>query len=165
MNGLVSTEWLAGALGAPDLRIVDVRWYLDPRKVGRDAYEGGHIPGAKNLAFSALVAADGTLRPRNELITLFQQAGIDLETPVVTSCGSGVTACALLLALEVVGHRTHAVYDGSWTEWGGRTDTPVAVGPDSVHLNQRGHDLIAQSLASWLVSAIRPETVASDAPA
>ena len=110
---------------------------LDARAVGR--FEGrepeprpglrsGHIPGAKNLPYSALVSAEGTLLEPAELRGRFRDAGVDLAKPVVTSCGSGVSACALALGLEVIGHRATAVYDGSWTEWGGREDTPVATG-------------------------------------
>jgi thiosulfate/3-mercaptopyruvate sulfurtransferase len=111
---------------------------LDARAAGR--FEGrepeprpglrsGHIPGAKNLPYAALVAADGTLLEARELRERFRDAGVDLNKPVVTSCGSGVSACALALGLEVLGHRRYAVYDGSWTEWGGRADTPVETGP------------------------------------
>jgi thiosulfate/3-mercaptopyruvate sulfurtransferase len=77
-----------------------------------------------------LVSADGTLLPAAELVRRFQAAGVDLDRPIVTSCGSGVSACAILLALETLGHRDYAVYDGSWTEWGGREDTPVARGSE-----------------------------------
>ncbi len=94
----------------------------------RAGIRGGHIPGSLNLPFTELVTSDGTLRPPEELITRFETAGVDLTRPIITLCGSGVTACALLVALRMVGHERHLVYDGSWTEWGGRTDTPVAGG-------------------------------------
>jgi thiosulfate/3-mercaptopyruvate sulfurtransferase len=84
----------------------------------RPGLRGGHIPGAKNLPFNELVGPDGRLLPLDEIRIRYAAAGVDLERPVVCSCGSGVTACALALGLEVLGHREHAVYDGSWTEWG-----------------------------------------------
>jgi thiosulfate/3-mercaptopyruvate sulfurtransferase len=65
------------------------------------------------------------LLPPPELRRSFETAGVDLERPIVTTCGSGITAAVLALALHAVGHRDAAVYDGSWAEWGGRADTPV----------------------------------------
>jgi thiosulfate/3-mercaptopyruvate sulfurtransferase len=97
----------------------------------RPGVRGGHIPGSRNLPYPNLVGPGGTLKPPEELERLFRDAGIDLKEPVIATCGSGVTACALILGLEVLGHRDHAVYDGSWSEWGGRTDTPVATSPES----------------------------------
>jgi thiosulfate/3-mercaptopyruvate sulfurtransferase len=73
--------------------------------------------------------ADGTLKPAAELRALFEAAGVDLARPIVTTCGSGVTAAMLSLALARIGIADVPVYDGSWTEWGGRTDTPVVTGP------------------------------------
>ena len=67
----------------------------------------------------------GTMLPADELRERFEQAGIDMKRPVATTCGSGVTACVLALGLHLLGHRDVAVYDGSWTEWGGREDTPI----------------------------------------
>ncbi len=90
---------------------------------------GGHIPGARSLHYATLVAPDGTLKERAELQRLVEQAGLDLTRPIVASCGSGVTAAAVVLALESLGAKELAVYDGSWTEWGGRADTPVETGP------------------------------------
>jgi thiosulfate/3-mercaptopyruvate sulfurtransferase len=84
----------------------------------RPGLRGGHIPGAKNLPFNELVGSDGRLLPLDEIRRRYAAAGVDLERPVVCSCGSGVTACALALGLELLGHHQHAVYDGSWTEWG-----------------------------------------------
>jgi thiosulfate/3-mercaptopyruvate sulfurtransferase len=91
----------------------------------RAGLRAGHIPQSLNLPHLELVAGDGTLRPPAELRARFDAIGLDLERPVVTTCGSGVTACTVALALHQLGAPDVAVYDGSWSEWGGRGDTPV----------------------------------------
>jgi thiosulfate/3-mercaptopyruvate sulfurtransferase len=88
----------------------------------------GHIPGSRSLPYTDLLNADGTFRSAAEVKARFTEAGVDDSLPVVTSCGSGVTACILTLGLVVAGLPEGAVYDGSWTEWGGRADTPIEVG-------------------------------------
>jgi thiosulfate/3-mercaptopyruvate sulfurtransferase len=93
----------------------------------RAGVRGGHMPGAKSLPASTL-SKDGKLLPPEELAKRFEEAGIDLSKPVVTSCGSGITAAVITLALETLGHSANRLYDGSWTEWGGRSDTPVVKG-------------------------------------
>lgn len=95
----------------------------EPRKGVRS----GHMPGAVNVPATGL-SREGKLLPVNELRDLLQSKGVDLDQPVVTSCGSGVTAAVITLALESVGHTDNKLYDGSWTEWGGRSDTPVETG-------------------------------------
>lgn len=95
----------------------------------RPGVRPGHMPGAKSLPASAL-SRDGSLLPLEELRGTIEKAGIDLDKPVVTSCGSGITAAVITLALESLGHATNRLYDGSWTEWGGRRDTPVVTGKD-----------------------------------
>jgi thiosulfate/3-mercaptopyruvate sulfurtransferase len=91
----------------------------------RPGLRGGHIPGSRSLPYDQLFAADGTLRPPGELRIAYEGAGLDLDRPIVATCGSGVSAAVLALGLHVLGRNDVAVYDGSWTEWGGRTDTPV----------------------------------------
>ena len=78
-----------------------------------------------NLPYTDLLHADGTFRTPNEIRARLAQAGVDGSRPVITSCGSGVTACILTLGLRLAGLPEGSVYDGSWTEWGGRSDTPV----------------------------------------
>ena len=86
----------------------------------------GHIPGSLNLPFTELIDAKSkTMLPADQLAKKFLEAGIDPKRPVVTSCGSGITACVLALGLHLLGCDNVAVYDGSWTEWGGRQDTPI----------------------------------------
>ena len=109
---------------------------LDARSAGRfkgtdpeprPECRSGHIPGSLNLPFNELVDPDtGTVRPSEQIAARLDAAGISKDRPVVTTCGSGVTACVLALGLHLTGRDDVAVYDGSWTEWGGRTDTPVA---------------------------------------
>ncbi len=94
----------------------------------RAGLRGGHIPGSLNLPFTAVLNPDGTMKNAQALRDVFAGAGVDLSRPVITTCGSGVTAAVLSLALERLGHRDHALYDGSWSEWGGRNDLPVERG-------------------------------------
>jgi len=89
----------------------------------RAGVRGGHMPGAQNVHYRKLVAEDGTLKPSEELRAAFD--AVDLNRPIVTTCGSGLTAAVLALGLDELGARDVALYDGSWTEWGGRSDTPV----------------------------------------
>ncbi len=94
----------------------------------RAGLRAGHIPGAKNLPFAEVLNGDGTMKPPAALRAAFQSAGVDLTKPAITSCGSGVTAAILSLALERIGHMDHALYDGSWAEWGMYDDLDVAKG-------------------------------------
>jgi thiosulfate/3-mercaptopyruvate sulfurtransferase len=98
----------------------------------RPGVRSGHIPGSLNLPYTELVAADGTVLPPDRLRARLEAAGVNLRQPVVATCGSGVTACALVLGLALLGHERVSVYDGSWTEWGGRRDTPLELGPARV---------------------------------
>jgi thiosulfate/3-mercaptopyruvate sulfurtransferase len=98
----------------------------------RPGVRSGHIPGSLNLPYTELVAADGTVLPPERLRARLEAAGVDLRQPVVATCGSGVTACTLVLGLALLGHERVSVYDGSWTEWGGQRDTPLELGPARV---------------------------------
>lgn len=94
----------------------------------RPGLRSGHIPGAHNLPYGKLLNKDGTLKSAPELERLFADAGVDLSKPVVTSCGSGITASVLALALAQLGHRRTSVYDGSWSEWGADQSLPIETG-------------------------------------
>lgn len=94
-------------------------------KEPRAGLRSGRMPGAKNLPFGLLITEEGELKPFNELAALFRERDVHGDTPVIASCGSGVTAAVIALALERLGHRAHAVYDGSWTEWGDQSNDPA----------------------------------------
>ena len=95
----------------------------------RPGVRGGHIPGSRNVHYARLLTEGGTYKTAEELRALFASEHIDLAAPIVTSCGTGVTAAVLMLGLVSAGARNVALYDGSWTEWGSRADTPVETGP------------------------------------
>lgn len=110
---------------------------LDARPAGRFAgtdpeprpgLRGGHMPGARNLPHGELFNADGTWKRGDELRTAFTSAGIDLDRPVTTTCGSGITAAVLAFGMHLLGKKNVALYDGSWSEWGAQANTPVVTG-------------------------------------
>ena len=87
------------------------------------------MPGARNVPFGSLLLEDGVLASPDHIQAIFEAAGVDFAAPITTTCGSGISASLLALALARLGRDDAAVYDGSWTEWGGRDDTPVVTGP------------------------------------
>ena len=95
----------------------------------RAGLRGGHIPGAHSVYFKSLLHDDGTMKPVPALRQVFVDAGVDLRKPAITTCGSGITAAVLSLALERIGKSDHSLYDGSWSEWGMYADLPIATGP------------------------------------
>lgn len=95
----------------------------------RPGLRSGHIPGSRNLPYGNLIAADGTMKPLDDLRAAFAGVGVDLTKPMATSCGSGVSAAVLTLALYRLGVENPALYDGSWSEWGMPEGPPVATGP------------------------------------
>lgn len=115
----------------PSAQIVDARGA--PRFAGevqepRPGLASGHIPGAKNVPFSTLYEPNGMLKPTEDLSALFEAANVNAAAAINTSCGSGVTACNLALALFELGNTEVAVYDGSWVEWGSAGDVPIETG-------------------------------------
>ena len=122
---------MARAVKLRDEQIVDARAagrFRGDAPEPREGLRAGHIPGSLNVPFTELLNDDQTMKSEDELRTIFEGAGVDLTRPVVTTCGSGVTACVLTLALTRLGHARNAVYDGSWVEWGSYSDLPVETG-------------------------------------
>lgn len=131
-NGLVrDVTQVAAAAKLGDHEIVDAR--SNPRFRGeepepRPGLRAGHIPGSKNVPYRAVLNEDGTMKDPAGIRAAFEDAGVDLSKPVITTCGSGVTAAILFLALDRIGHMDHSLYDGSWSEWGMYPDLKVETG-------------------------------------
>ena len=122
-------QLLAGAFGSPLLDARGKARFEGSEADPRPGVEGGHIPGARNLPYSAVYNEDGTFKAPEALRCLFADAGIDPARPFVASCGSGVTANSLIFAAPLLGNDAARLYDGSWSEWGADPATPKAMGP------------------------------------
>jgi thiosulfate/3-mercaptopyruvate sulfurtransferase len=124
-------EAVRAHLEAGNAQLIDARSasrFSGEEKEPRPGLKSGHMPGAVNLHWRSLLKADGTLKDDASLRHIFAEKGIDLRAPIVTTCGSGISAAILMLALSKLGAAQVALYDGSWAEWGARDNAPVATG-------------------------------------
>jgi len=123
---------VAASAKLQDAQIVDARAparFEGTAPEPRAGLRAGHIPGARNVFYRDLLQADGSMKAAQALAKVFEAAGVDISKPIITSCGSGVTAAVVNLALVVLGQTDHALYDGSWAEWGAYKDLKIATGP------------------------------------
>ncbi|KCV82211.1 3-mercaptopyruvate sulfurtransferase [Actibacterium atlanticum] len=122
---------VAAAAKLGDYQILDARAperFRGEAEEPRPGLRSGHIPNSKNVPFMTLLNEDGTMKDGDDLRTAMEDAGVELGKPTITTCGSGVTAAVINLALERLGHDNHALYDGSWSEWGMYSDLKVETG-------------------------------------
>jgi len=122
---------VAAASKLKDTQILDARSaarFAGTEPEPREGLRGGHIPNSINIPFTDLLNSDGTMKPDGELARIMAAAGVDMKTAAITTCGSGVTAAIISLALTRLGHKNHALYDGSWAEWGMYNDLRVEQG-------------------------------------
>jgi len=128
-KGVRTLDQMKANVGSRAEQVVDARGAdrFAGQVAERAGVQPGHIPGSKNLPYTQLFNADGSWKQGEELRRAFEQAGVDLDKPVVTTCGSGVTAAVLLFGLHLLG-RDAALYDGSWSEWGADASTPKELG-------------------------------------
>ena len=130
-KSVVDKDYVRSILGTGAHELVDARGAVrfEGAQEPRPGISPGHIPGSKNLPQSKLFRADNSWKRGDELRAAFAEAGVDLDKPMVTTCGSGVTAAAVLFGAQLLGKQDVKLYDGSWAEWGADPDTPKATGP------------------------------------
>ncbi|HEX9963662.1 MAG TPA: 3-mercaptopyruvate sulfurtransferase [Allosphingosinicella sp.] len=131
-RAVVDKAFVEGLVGGGGHEIVDARGagrFTGEEAEPRPGMASGHIPGSKNLPQGSLFNADNSWKKGDELRATFEAAGVDLDKPMVATCGSGVTACVLLFGAHLLGKEDGKLYDGSWSEWGSDPATPKATGP------------------------------------
>ena len=131
-DAVVDKAAVLDLLGEESHQIVDARGaarFAGAEAEPRPGMASGHIPGSRNLPQSSLFNADNTMKQGEDLLAVFAAAGVDLAKPLVATCGSGITACVLLLGAHLLGKNDVQLYDGSWSEWGADPQTPKATGP------------------------------------
>lgn len=130
-SGVKNKADILANLHSKDAVVVDARGagrFTGDEKEPRPEMASGHIPGSRNLPYSNLFHADGTWKQGEELVAAFKEAGVDLDQPMITTCGSGMTAAVVLFGARMTGKKDVSLYDGSWSEWGLDPDTPKATG-------------------------------------